>query len=175
MIQNRRREVTDELSRIDQQKAKLEKELADLETAERVIASLTGATGVASGEADAARSQKASGAKPKGIPTMPEMIGEALLELEKQPSFEVMGGVEPKDVKEWIATNYWPDVNGDSIASVMWRLAKEQRIFKTGSLYHLVQVEEETPETGPAKDGSEASLFPQPDAKGREAGPGGGT
>lgn len=167
LIDRRRDEVIQEINLIQKRHAELEKELVELDTAERVIARLTGAIGGAPSQADEPEQAKASSGKPGDIPTMPEMIAGAL------SSYPLNRGAKPKDVRDWIARKYWPDVKVDSVASIMWRMWKRDELEKRDSLYVMPE-KKETDDANPGEESSSASLF-QPDAQGREAGPGGGT
>ncbi len=167
LINRRREEVSQEITRLQKQLAEMEKELVELDTAERVISRLSGAERGAPGAADEHESETPSGEKPEGIPTMPQMITEAL-------TFycRVQGRAKPRDVRDWIKRKYWRDVKGETVSSILWRMWKRGDLEKIGTQYRL-PLKEETADEDPSKETSTASLFPS--AQGREAVPGGGT
>ncbi len=167
LINRRRDEVIQEINLIQKRRSELEKELAELETAERVIARLSGAERSPIGETDERKPETPSGGKPEGIPTMPKMIMEALT------AYDPFDGAKPRAVRDWIADCYWSGVKVDSVASILWRMWKRGQLEKKDSHYMLPQ-NVETADADPTKETPTASLF-QPDAQGREAGPGGGT
>ena len=74
LIQNRLREVKQQIDRYRLNIDMLEKEAVELEMAARVIGRLTGASGDHAGAEGASGPQDVGGGKPKGRPTMPEMI-----------------------------------------------------------------------------------------------------
>jgi hypothetical protein len=124
--------------------ASLEIKARDLEIAERVLASLS-----ENGSDDSDRSAQGketiktdgTDGKPAGIPTVPEMIIEALQVARKNGS----KGLEPKEIVAYIARRWWPNVPANSIGPIAWRMAvrdKEQRILKRGSRYFLPKEEE---------------------------------
>ncbi len=167
LINRRREEVSQEITRLQKQLAEMEKELVELDTAERVISRLSGAERGTPGAADEHEPETPPVGKPEGIPTMPEMITEALTAA--GPGI----GVRPKQIRNWIARTYWSGVRGENVSSILWRMWKRGELGKGGGHYRL-PLKEETVDASPNKETSTASLF-QPDAQGREAGPGGGT
>ena len=66
----------------------------------------------------------------------------------------------PKEIMEFIATNYWPDVRSELVGPIAWRMAKEGRLVKDGAHYRLPQVNEAagTPSED-APTASETELF----------------
>lgn len=145
-------------------------ELAELEAAARVIARLKGS--VSHPAANAVVESKDQAApktpKPDGLPTMPELILMAL----RQTSHPL----EPREIAEVIRRNWWPDVDGKKIGSIVWRLNNRDDIQKVEgtSTYRLPQKDEASDEN-PGRNTSEASLFTaDPEAQGVKAAPGGG-
>ena len=77
--------------------------------------------------------------KPAGIPPMPNMI------------LNVLGGamlvdgswMEPKTIADQIRNQWWPEAPQTSVGPIAWRMWKEGRLKKEGSLYTVP--ENETP------------------------------
>lgn len=173
IFENRLRELDADDKRLSEKEAAIRKqrennarERAEIVAAANVLARLTGAERPAFVEDYAEPTTEASGAKPKGIPTMPEMI------------FEVLSGgglpgvaLEPKSIADQIAERWWPDVPVNNVASSAWRLWKAGRLNKTGSRYSN---KNEASDENPGGNASE-DFFSETQAKGREAVPGGGT
>ena len=166
LIHRRREEVSQEITRLHKLLAEMEKELVELDTAERVISRLTDAKRSPSSTTDEREQEAASGEKPEGIPTMPEMITEALTAVGRGH------GLKPKDIRNWIARTYWGGVRGENVSSILWRMWKRGDLKKRASHYRL-PLKDETVDENPNEETSTASLFPS--AQGREAVPGGGT
>jgi hypothetical protein len=170
LIQNRVREVEQQINRYRMSIDGLEKELKELELAARVLARLSGATGDQVGQEDASGTKATGGSgKPEGAPTMPEMIVEVLKQYES-----VFGdGAEPKAIAREIRLRWWPDVDGAYVSSIMWRMWKRGDLVKhTETATYRLPDEGKTADDKPSRDTSAASLFNH--AEGREAGPGGG-
>lgn len=173
LIQKRLRELDEDNKRLVEEEARIQKQRAEnarewdeLVAAAKVIARLSGAERPSFIKEDAEPASEASGGKPEGSPPMPEMIFEALK--------ASIGELEPKQMANYIADKWWPDVVVNNVASSAWRLWKSGKLEKVEgtSRYRLPQ-KNEAPDDDPSKNTSEASLFTP--AEGREAGPGGGT
>ncbi|WP_299683879.1 hypothetical protein [uncultured Tateyamaria sp.] len=168
IITRRIEEVKAESVRLRAKLAENDKELVELETAASVIARLTGAERPETVTSDATSTSKdavrAKNAKPEGLPTMPELILMALKQ-EKR-------AMEPREITEVIRRNWWPEVDGQKIGSIVWRLNNRKDIEKVEgtSTYRLPQIKEAS-DTEPGRSPSEASLFPVPEAKGLESQP----
>ena len=147
LILRRRSEIETALADMVKRMEELRKELPDLETAERVLRKLTPSVGV-----ERYPSTEISG-KPDNIPTMPEMISEAI---RSQDFLEL--GMEPKDILKFIADKWWPDVRSELVGPIAWRMAKRGQLVKDGSRYRLPYEE-----IGPAqsKSGEAAEQGPQ--------------
>jgi len=85
-------------------------------------------------------------AKPKGIPSMPAMIKMALLEA------RTLGkdGLEPKAMREHIATQWWPGVKASQIAPIAWRMFDRHELEKKGDVYRLPHADEAPGEPTPS-------------------------
>jgi hypothetical protein len=153
IIKDKRREVELEIARrkdaIDvhvKALEPLEKTARDLEIAERVLASLSDAGNADSDRAAQTRESTAKteddDGKPAGIPTVPEMIIEALQVARSNGS----KGLEPKEIVAYIAKRWWPNVPQNSIGPIAWRMAerdKEKRVLKRGTRYFLPKEDDE--------------------------------
>ncbi|WP_210179784.1 hypothetical protein, partial [Rhizobium bangladeshense] len=100
--------------------------------------------------------------------TMPQMILSVLNDAQRQ--FKV--GLKPKDIHREIASSEDPNVNVARVNSVAWRM------WKRGEIERDEQSRYSLPKTDNAVDPLSSQDRPtalEPEAKGREAGPGGGT
>lgn len=169
LITNRRREVEGEISRLKSRLGEMQAELVELDTAERVVARLTGAERPTSGAADESESAATASRKPDDIPTMPEMILAILTDAWGRDQ----SGLAPKDITAEIARRWWPDVRGESVSSIAWRMKDRGQLDKQGTVYMVPQKEKAVDDE---PDGNTSTaLFSNPQQQGREAGPGGGT
>lgn len=164
IINKRIAEVTAENERLEKALAENRLELAELETAAKVVARLVGGTPRGVPKVEVGSPVKPP--KPEGLPSMPELILMALRSADRP--------LEPKEITEVIRKNWWPDVEGQKIGSIVWRLNDRDDIEKVEgtSTYRLPQ-KNEPPDEKLGGDQSEGSLFAT-QAKGREAVPGGG-
>jgi hypothetical protein len=131
MIQEKRRAVSRQIVQQREVLTALETQERDLEIAERVLVSLD-----AEEESDAAPENVAppeSSGKPDGLPTMPEMIIEAL----KDAKARGLKGLEPRDITNFIAAKWWPDVKINNVGPIAWRLYKSERLAKRQAKYRL--------------------------------------
>ena len=181
----RRREVEQEIARLKSSISAMEAELVDLATAERVIARLTGAERPTVGTGHSEKSPEVSGAKPSDIPTMPQMITEVLSKAHRRGRISMT----PKEIAAEIAESLWPEVQGEAVSSIVWRMWKRGQLSKhADGLYALVGVPSAFNFDGIDDESQPANEKPsdaksQPDTseglseteqQGREAGPGGG-
>lgn len=138
MIVKRRNEIAAAISDYTTKIDDLRKELPDLDVAERVLKRLSPSAdegpittvfmtlGAQLAEKDANK------IKPADIPTMPEMIIEAIKNIDHGHV-----GLMPADVVKYIAHTYWSGVRPELVGPIMWRMAKEGRLSKVGSRYSL--------------------------------------
>jgi hypothetical protein len=84
-------------------------------------------------EAAPAANENSANGKPEGIPTMPEMIFEALRDARDRG----IKGLEPKDMTAYIAAKWWPDVKINNVGPIAWRLYKSEKLNKRQSKYRL--------------------------------------
>lgn len=164
IISKRIKEVQADSESLRAKLAENDRELAELETAAKVLARLTGG--------DVSHSSpvvEGSATKPKNLPTMPQLIVMALKH-EGRP-------LEPREITEVIRNNWWPDADTKKIGSIVWRLHNRNDIHKVEgtSTYRLPQMAE-PPDEKLGSEASRGSLFNTvPEAQGDKAPPGGGT
>jgi hypothetical protein len=68
-----------------------------------------------------------------GTPTTPNMI----VMLLKEAAGQGKPGLEPREMQMIIARRWWPSVKSEDIGPTAWRMWKEGRLAKDGSLYML--------------------------------------
>jgi hypothetical protein len=71
--------------------------------------------------------------KPANIPPMSEMIETAI----KEAVGEGRKGMEPREMTEFIRNKWWPNVKGESVSPIAWRMSKNGQLKKDGALYKL--------------------------------------
>ncbi len=170
LIEKRRADIRAVIADLTSQIDKLRLELNELEVAERVLSRL-GAQDRSDEPSIASEARsiiETSLGKPDDIPTMPEMILEAL----STPEADAHDGLEPRDIVQFVAKKYWPDVRSELVGPIAWRMWKRGQLEKTDTYYRLPQTNEAA--DGVAGEHSSTASDVNP-AKGREAGPGGGT
>jgi len=141
LIKDKRREIAQEMERHRQALADLEKQASELEIAERVLISL-GADDEVEGDIDGGiailknvplapiiRTKM----KPENAPTIPQMILTAL----KDARAKGKRGLEPKEIAEFIAATWWPDVPQVAVGPIAWRMYKRHDLQKRESRYFL--------------------------------------
>lgn len=165
-IQEKRSEVQSSIENLLLKVKDLRQELEELDIADRVMSRLGGEDFGNIG-VQAKSILGIAYNKPANIPTMPEMIVEALSRPQALPI-----GMEPRDILKFIADNYWPEVRSELVGPIVWRMWKRGELVKDGSLYSLPQ-KNEAVDGKPDQGSSTASDFNP--AQGREAGPEGGT
>jgi hypothetical protein len=151
-------EVADLIGRHEVALAYLKQERAELETAIRVFERFHGRPELSSGILPAVA---AASVKPLAVPTVPEMIFEAL----RDAADRGREGLEPKEILAFIKERYWPDAQQTSVGPIAWRMwKKEGRLAKAGALYMLLK--DETPAgdtTGASEPGPRSGgLFNHP-------------
>src|ERR1700730_9336234 len=129
--------------------AEIETELEDLRTAERVFAKLT----QENGEVDADRLSAATAAagsygKPAGIPSVPDMIEEALEHGRDMGA----AGLRPAGLVSYIRGKYWPGAETSDVGPIAWRMWKRGDLRTTTGGYALHKSEPETENDGPISD-----------------------
>ncbi len=127
LLRARRKEIAGEIRAIRERLETLEAEHGELEAAERTLVRL-GATPPEEGEVEVE-----SGGKPPGTPTTPNMI----LALLREAHAQSKPGLEPREMMISISKRWWPSVKSEDIGPTAWRMWKEGRLAKSGSLYML--------------------------------------
>ena len=128
LLRARRREIADEAKELRSRLVSLETEDSELELAEKVLLRF----GVVPSEPVARPASELSG-KPEGTPTTPNMILALLREAQAQGK----AGLEPKEMQITISKRWWPSVKSEDIGPTAWRMWKDGRLAKSGSLYML--------------------------------------
>ena len=126
LLRYRRKEIASELSELRERIAALESEDGELATAESVVARF----GNINDEVDAPPPTEG---KPEGTPTTPAMILALLREANAQGKM----GLEPKEMQITISKRWWPSVKSEDVGPTAWRMWREGRLAKNGSLYML--------------------------------------
>jgi hypothetical protein len=125
-IEAMRRDLTAKLDALDAE----DEELA---SAERILVRF----GFALAETEAMTTTEVGGGKPPGTPTTPNMILALLREAEAQGK----PGMEPREMQISISKRWWPTVKSEDVGPTAWRMWKDGRLAKEGSLYMLKKTE----------------------------------
>lgn len=145
LLRARRKEIATEVEDLRKQLGVLEAEDAELAAAERVLTRFGAA---ATQETEVAA--EAGGGKPAGTPTTPNMILALLREAHGQGKL----GLEPREMQISISKRWWPSVKSEDVGPTAWRMWKDGRLAKEGSLYMLPK---NTEATDLLKEGAVAS------------------
>lgn len=132
----RRGEVAAEIKRLQDEIAACHEELSDLDTAARVVARLSGAKWTPASAADAKSPPNTRTLETNATLTMPQMIKASLRDAREKN----LAGLEPREITAWIAKTYQPDVKGEYVSAIVWRLWKRGDVMKpddTRALYSL--------------------------------------
>lgn len=139
-LRDRRKEIAAKLKELDETATALRTEDSELESTERVLARFVpeAATSqpkeAANGATiDGASSASAGSGKPVGTPTTPQMIITLLKDAERQGKT----GLEPREMLIAITKRWWPSVKSEDVAPTAWRMWKDGRLLKDGSLYRV--------------------------------------
>lgn len=158
-IRSRRQGIEREIKDAKLRISALTSEDQELEIAERVILRLSGSgthghsilpalRQEAHGVVGASR-EKGITSKPSDTPTMPEMITEAL----QYAKLRGRRGLEPKEMAEYIAGKWWPEVSINNVGPIAWRMMKRRQLTKRSKddpLYSLPS--DETPDAATPSD-----------------------
>jgi hypothetical protein len=128
LLRARRREIADEAKDLRSRLESLEAEDTELESAEKVLLRF----GAVPSEPIARPASDFSG-KPEGTPTTPSMI----LALLREAGGQGKPGLEPKELQISISKRWWPTVKSEDVGPTAWRMWKDGRLKKAGSLYML--------------------------------------
>ncbi|UFX45332.1 hypothetical protein HAP47_0000920 [Bradyrhizobium sp. 41S5] len=129
LLRARRREIAEEAKELRTRLQALESEDGELESAEKVLLRF----GAVPSEPVARPASDFSSGKPEGTPTTPNMI----LSLLKEAKAQGKEGLEPKEMQIAIARRWWPSVKSEDVGPTAWRMWKDGRLDKEGSLYKI--------------------------------------
>jgi hypothetical protein len=127
MLRYRRKEIAAESHDLRAKLQALEAEDEELASAEKVISRFGGV------EVPDPETTPSSNGKPIGTPTTPNMI----LALLKEAVAQGKPGLEPKDMQMTIARRWWPTVKSEDVGPTAWRMWKDGRLTKSGSVYMI--------------------------------------
>jgi hypothetical protein len=74
-----------------------------------------------------------SAKKPRGLPSIAQMITTALEDAAKQGH----DGLRPCDMAEFVRTTWWRDVQTKVVNTTAWQMAKAGKLAKDGNCYRL--------------------------------------
>jgi len=137
LISARRAQIDREMAALRQREKVLQAELAELDQAERVLVRLSGQSGLAISAEVLSQDAEAPVGKPEGTPTVTKMITIALREALKLG----LDGMEPKQLVEYIAQKWWPNVRTVDVGPIAWRMWKNGQLRKDGTIYMLPENE----------------------------------
>lgn len=129
LLRSRRREIAAEAEDLRSRLKALDSEDEELASAERVLMRFGGPTTPPS----PANETGTGAGKPSGTPTTPNMI----LALLREAMMQNKGGLEPKEMQIAISRRWWPTVKSEDVGPTAWRMWKDGRLGKNGSLYYL--------------------------------------
>jgi hypothetical protein len=131
LLRSRRIEIGAEVTELSERLDMLKAEDEELASAERVLMRFgavpvepAGVPGLGTG-------------KPPGTPTTPNMIMALLREAIAQGK----PGLEPREMQISISKRWWPTVKSEDVGPTAWRMWKDGRLEKTGSLYSIKKAE----------------------------------
>jgi hypothetical protein len=135
-LKQRRKAISKEIGLHNELIAALELEDKELEAAEAVLSRFAdeGSEVSAKPPDESIPSADAKG-KPTGTPTTPTMIMQLLTEASRQGK----PGMEPREMQLQIARRWWPGVKSEDVAPTAWRMWKDGRLSKEGSVYSIKQ------------------------------------
>ena len=129
LLRYRRKEIAGEVHDLRAKLQALEVEDEELALAERVLSRF----GEIPEEVEVGTEAPASNGKPPGTPTTPNMI----MALLREASAQGKPGLEPREMQISISKRWWPTVKSEDVGPTAWRMWKDGRLDKAGSLYTL--------------------------------------
>ncbi|MGD9541483.1 MAG: hypothetical protein AB7V61_11210 [Methylocystis sp.] len=136
LIRRRKAEIEKEIQECRDRISALQAELPELEVAARVLTRLENQEfdqALAEIEDEVSSPPVPPHAKPANIPTMPDMVLESLA----TPEAMLNGGLEPADIRDFIAKRWWSAVRPDVVGPIAWRMWKRGQLKKNGTKYLL--------------------------------------
>src|SRR6266446_2142473 len=147
MVQARRAKLDADIARLREEIAELEAKRSELDIAERIFAelSLEGdelnrepvvgdiAPEEQTDTPEAPMNGEDHSRKPEGIPTVPDMIIEAIRHANSMGA----RGLDPKGLKAYIRGRYWPGMPDPVPGPIAWRMWKRGNLNKRGAIYSL--------------------------------------
>jgi hypothetical protein len=127
LLRYRRKEISAEVYDLRARLGALEAEDEELATAQAVIERFGKPV-----ETEVESEPGASG-KPEGTPTTPNMI----LALLREAVAQGKPGLEPKEMQISISKRWWPSVKSEDVGPTAWRMWKDGRLAKNGSIYMM--------------------------------------
>jgi hypothetical protein len=128
LLRFRRKEIAAEVHDLNERLQALGAEDSELAAAERVLMRF----GAMPSDTAAPAETGASG-KPANTPTTPNMILALLREAHAQDK----PGLEPREMQISISKRWWPSVKSEDVGPTAWRMWKDGRLAKVGSLYMI--------------------------------------
>ncbi|MCA1456402.1 hypothetical protein I6F35_24855 [Bradyrhizobium sp. BRP22] len=135
MLLHRRKEIASELDDLRTRMRALETEDQELASAERVL-SRFGAVQpdlISYGPEGVTVIETKTSGKPEGTPTTPNMI----LALLREAHAQGKQGLEPREMQIAIGKRWWPSVKSEDVGPTAWRMWKDGRLAKDGSVYMI--------------------------------------
>lgn len=127
-IQRDKQTALDRLAALDRERGELEQVINELAVAERVVARLT-SVDLPQGQSVAAP-DGVKRKKPNGIPTIYVMV----LTLFRETGEHWM---EAQEIVQSIRDRWWPTAENNDISPTLWRLARMEKLTKSGTKYGL--------------------------------------
>jgi hypothetical protein len=140
LIREKKRHLSRQIERGEETLARLRAQVADFETAERVLIALGDSPEeeetIAHVTNGAGQSQAAKSRKPTGLPAISTMIMQAL----EKAREDGHTGLAPIELLSFVQEHYWPGAQPGDVGSTAWRMWKAGRLVKPdekSSIYSL--------------------------------------
>jgi hypothetical protein len=148
LLREKKRAALQEIAQLEATIAELRSLVSDYDITERVLSSLSDGddddiqdeTGIEAKTEQViiTSEEEVERKKPRGIPTVPQMIYESL----RDAADFGATGLEPAAMLEFVRKKYWPAALSPDIGSTAWRLWKARKLKKSGSIYSLPDEQE---------------------------------
>jgi hypothetical protein len=146
LLREKKRAALQEIAKLEATIAEVRSLVSDYEITERVLGSLADGddddiqdeiqieakTGELIGPS-LTSDEEVERRKPHGVPTVPQMIYDAL----RHAAALGDNGLEPAAMLDFVRKKYWPTAVSSDIGSTAWRLWKAGKLRKSGSIYSL--------------------------------------